>query len=420
MNRVCISFSTKDKVELSKRTVVLLLQPDKFDLQWVDGSDTLEGQERPEQYNHGMHVCSGVKGGADIMLAYSLTEMLKGDYDVVGLVESDVLLDADWFEPTMALFEKGREAGLDVGAVSPRSYVDRVLIQRHGWAVMLNQGAGAILMTRRAAELVLDNFRTGWWPHTRSTFMRLAGIDIGRFAAFRGNEQWTSTDWLWDALLASHGLASLALTPSKADMIGQSPPLAEQGLHLTGHAIDGRFDPRIFEPRFNDEAFATFAERTRWIRQGIVDFKCPVRDIAPYIDGNQMIFPQHAHKFGVTYFGNWRLQWEQGFGPFAYRAGEGGASLVAPCYGSISFLVSGGAKGARCKVHDAISDYTLERDLPGVNETGVVSIPIPGSVTYRDLHLELAEGGTFYGYASPEEQPHRPDFRFDYFQLPPV
>lgn len=412
MKSACISFSTKDKVELSSRTILPILQPDQFDLQWVDGSNTIEGQERPEQYNHNMNVCSGIKGGADLMLVYSLTKMLKGKYDFIGLVESDVLLDPDWFGATMDLFEKGRQAGLEVGAVSPRSYIDRILIQREGWAVMLNQGAGAVILTRKAAELILDNFRTGWWPHTRSLFARISGIDIGHFAAFRGNDQWTSSDWHWDALLASHGLASLALTPAKAEMIGQSPTLAEQGLELTTSDVPARRDPIAFE---------LFAERTRQIREGRLLLASQVQEISPRIGETRIVFAHQAQKFGAKLSGAWRSKWEQGFGGIAFRAGEGGASLTVPAYGTCSFLVSGGASGARCAVRDTVSGYSNARELPPAEHTqGFTNLVVPGAVTYRAIELELDEGGVFYGYSSNEDQPWRPDVKFDYETLPPV
>ena len=105
-------------------------------------------------------------------------------------------------------------------------------MQRDGYAVMHNIGAGVVIFTREAAEIVLRTFRTHWWPDNVKLFAQLSGIDLRTYAAFRGNEQWVTTDWGWEAQLARHGLASLALTPAKCSMIGQDPPLHEQGLEL--------------------------------------------------------------------------------------------------------------------------------------------------------------------------------------------
>jgi hypothetical protein len=50
MNKIAIAFLTKDRVDLSKRTIVPLLQPDKFDLFLIDGSDTPAGMRFAGDY----------------------------------------------------------------------------------------------------------------------------------------------------------------------------------------------------------------------------------------------------------------------------------------------------------------------------------------------------------------------------------
>src|ERR1700722_385526 len=122
MNRVAIGFLTKDRVELSKQSVVPLLQPDKFDLWIFDGSDTPEGRAFPVETSlsasthHNIRMHHDVRGGPDAAVAYALTHMFKGaDYTHVGIVENDVLLHPDWFAPTMALFDRGAADGLLVG-----------------------------------------------------------------------------------------------------------------------------------------------------------------------------------------------------------------------------------------------------------------------------------------------------------------
>lgn len=411
--RLAIAYSTKDRVELTRQTIEPLLQHDKFDLHWVDGSATEEARLLFKQYDQ---YCfwPEVYGGADAAIVFKLSMLLEheNNYTHIGLVENDVLLDAGWLEPTLQLFDRGNSEGLQVGAVSARSYVDRVLMQRDGYAVMHNLGAGMVIFTRQAAQLVLANFRTHWAPHVRNTWMRLSGIDIGRFWAFRGNEQWLSSDWGYDAILASAGLASLALTPAKCTMIGQDPPLAEQGLELT--------HPGWRQVWPVGDAFELFVARTRNIREGHLDCNTPVMDIDPCITGERVIFPHHVPSFGGSYFDSWRLKNSQGFGPFAYRAGEGGTSLVVPCYGSVSFLVSGGTNGATVAVSDSTSGYATTRDLPPEAQSGIIAMLVPGSVTYRSIRLELAEGAVFYGYSSSEEQPWNPQVKFNHATLPPV
>ena len=269
MNRVAIGFSTCDRVELSRQSIEPLLSAaGGFDLHWIDGSKTTEGKELPRQYDGQYHMLhTDVRGGSGPAIVYALTMMLAAKsfapspgtvgsqqshrewqrgYDHIGLVENDVVLPHDWFDKTMALFEQGRRDGLDVGAVSARCYEDRILIQRPGYAICHNLGAGMIVFTREAAELVLQHYRTQWTTENRHTFAMLTRTDIGKYWAFRGQEHFLVADWRWDALLASHGFASLALTPSPVTMIGQVPPLEQQGLTIATGPVAERVDDKLF------------------------------------------------------------------------------------------------------------------------------------------------------------------------------
>lgn len=404
MKKVAIAYSTKDRVELTQQTVPALLQPSKFDLWWVDGSSTLLGQEEPERYNHGMHVVSGIHGGADAAIVWSLTHMLEAGYEIVGLCENDVLLHDGWFEATISLFERGLADGLSVGAVSPRAYEDRILLQNDGYAVMHNLGAGIVLFTREAAQLILANYRTGWWPHNRAVFAQLSGIDIGRYACFRGNEQWTTADWHWDAFLAQHGLASLALTPALCSMIGQEPSLEEQGLTLACEPVEARRD---------DLAFEVFKHRTAAIRSGV----WKPNTITPIFahQGTETIF---AHQLGdAVRTGDWHLQWSQGFGGFAYRA-EADAKLTTQIIGPVTFLVSGGKHGAKVTITDSESGYEIKPEIPA-GEGQIAQIQVPGGMSYREVVLTCSAGAVFYGVQTSERQPIT-NQKFDYHSLPPV
>lgn len=404
--KVAISYLTKDRVELTQQTVPALLQPDKFDLWWIDGSSTLLGQEEPERYNHGMHVVGGVRGGADSAIVYALTEMLKCKYDVVGLCENDVLLHDFWFEATMALFEKGKADGLSVGAVSPRCYVDRVLLQRDGYAVCHNLGAGIVLFTREAAQLILKFYRTGWWHDNRAVFGQLSGLDIGRWGCFRGNEQCTTADWHFDAVLAQHGLASLALTPSPVDMIGQEPSLEEQGLVLAREPIEERRD---------DLAFATFQGRTAMIRSGAWK-PDTIKPIHQHM-GMQTHFAHQLTNLEFERGGDWRLQWSQGFGPFVYRANTE-SKMCLMLFGPVTFLVSGGKHGAKVTIRDTDSGYEISPELPA-GEQQIAQLQVPGGMAYRGIVMTCAPGAVFYGVQTSEPQPVTSS-RFDYHSLPPV
>ena len=428
--KLALALLTKDKPELTKRSIEPLLQPDKFKLWWVDGSREPECHALVTNYpNTNAMNCREIYGGPDAAIVYALTTMLAverdslhcddGYYTHIGIVEQDVLLHPDWFGPTMALFERGQADGLEVGAVSARAYEDRILVQRDGYALMHNTGAGMVIFTREAARLILDNYRTAWWPDNRLIFCQLSGIDIGAYAAFRGNEQWCTADWGFDAVLARHGLASLSLTPSGVTMLDQD--IAAQGLKMA----DGKFDLLR-----NEKAFAQFADSTQGIRKGT--WMPGIHGRLQCSQGTYTIFPHQIPGIGGTYGGDWHLKWAQGFGPFVWTAGatQGNAAdhgpqgfsvedappkLEVPVLGPCEFLVGG---QGRVKVTDTHSGYTCTPDVSSAGG-GILQVAVPSGVSYRTVRLEaLTPGVQFYGIRTREPQPWLTGYRFDHSQLP--
>ncbi len=438
MNRVAIAFSTKDRVELSRHSIEPLLQPNKFDLWWVDGSTTAEGESfaagKMDNSSWNNHFRANVRGGADPAIVCSLTEMLKHrepytdgvpegnfpgmrmpgslhDYSYVGLVENDVLLtDPKWFERTMDLFDFGGDDGLKVGAVSARCYEDRVLLQRPDYAVMHNIGAGMIILTREAAELILKYARTGWTNANRLLFSQLSGLDIGGWWAFRGSSHILCMDWGFDVVLAAHGLASLALTPSPVEMIGQTPSLAEQGLTIAGKSVTDRID---------DDAFQRYCDNTQAIREGT--FKPAWPGLFHTEPGTSVIFPHQVQYLGGDYTGDWILKWTMGFGPFAWKAGAGQPDLSVPILGSCDVLVSGGNAGGKVQVVDRSSGFKASPTLkPEGDEGQVLALNVPSGCGYREIELTcLTPGVVFYGIKCREPQPYNPTLSFDHSWLPP-
>lgn len=410
--KVAIGYLTKNRLELTKQTIAPL-RNGQHALFWFDGSTDADALEffKEERENVSTESRPNVKGGADAAIVFALTTMLKhpAEYDVIGLCESDVLLHKDWMAPTIQLFARGESEGLKVGAVSARAYEDRILLQRDGYAVMHNLGAGHICFTRKAAELVLGYYRSGWWTDNRAIFNHLTSLDIGRWGAFRGNTQWLSADWHWDAVLAQNGLASLAITPSPVEMIGQTPPLAEQGLTLATELVEDRRD---------DKAFEQFASRTRMIRNGkwAPDVIRPIHRSS--LTANQIYFA-HQMPYPTEFAGDWFLSWTQGFGPFGWRAGKD-AHMRASLFGPVAFLVSGGKTGAPCKITDTESGYEIAPTLSPLGEGGnIQQLAVPAGVSYRDITMDLGEGGIFYGIQMSEPQPTSSE-TFDFSKLPPV
>jgi hypothetical protein len=234
------------------------------------------------------------------------------------------------------------------------------------------------------------------------------------YAAFRGNEQWVTTDWGFDAQLARHGLASLALTPARCQMIGQAPPLEQQGLELVPWADACRNG--LLPNANNDPAFELYRANLADIRAKHSRLDAP--DIIVRQGGGMIFF---AHQLGYlaggpTWQGTSELLWSQGFGPFAYRAGPGGMSLAVRLSGSCSFLVAGGNTGGKVSVEDMRSAFRSAPELPA--ESPIIEVVVPGSPVPRELKVSFDEGTVFSGIQTVEPQMLDTTFRFDWHQLP--
>jgi|SRR3984893_10286397 len=402
--KLALAYSSKDKVEQTEKTLSVLRGTS---LLWCDGSTTEEGKQYWAKNSEWCTVApEHVRGGPDAAIAWKLTKLLAlpDEYTHLGVIENDVLLDPDWYEPTMALFEKGKQDGLEVGAVSPRSYIDRVLIQRDGYAVMHNVGAGCIIFTREAAECVLRTLRTHWWPDNRKLFGQISGIDLNTWIGFQ--EQLVTTDWGWEAQLARHGLATLALTPAKCLMPWEDTSISTM-LNLATVLVEARRDDRAFE---------TYRDNLQKIRSGI--YKIDEPGIIQRFGSGMLFYP---HQLGylagsMPWQGNLELQNSQAHGPFAYRAGPGGASLSVRISGSCSFLCGGGANGAKASIRDTRSGFNFDPVLPAMNS--YVELVVPGSPAPRTVTLDMSEGAVFFGVQTVDAQMLDTTFRFDWAQLP--
>lgn len=414
---LALALTTKDRPHLSERAITRLWHDD-IDLWVMDGSTTLIGLNWLDELaaaDVGVRVRSNVVGGADAAIVYALTTLLnETESPYVGICENDVLLHSDWFAPTLALFERGESEGLQVGAASARCYDDRILAQRDGYALMHNLGAGHLILTRRAARLLLDFYRSPWSVDNRRVFCQLGGTDIGKYWAFRGERQFLTVDWGFDVVLARHGLASLALCPSPCEMIGQDVPLDRQGLKLVTEPV---------EMLRNDKAFDRFADATARIRGSELCLNGSSK--IAFADDSWVIFAHQMSLLGGSYDDTWRFRWSQGFGPFAYEAAHAAGDIArsdlhVPVSGPCAFMVSGGKDGGKVEVTDTHSGYQVLPDLPPEGEAKrVMQLMVPAAVTYRTIRLRMLTPGTrFYGIRVQEPQPVDPLWTFDHSALP--
>ena len=414
--KLAICILTRDKIELVKQALPVLLDGAKaknFDLFIIDGSTSLDNEEIIANLGGTTaRTLVNIRGGADTAVIYALNFMLDhaNNYTHVGLVELDVVLRSDWFAATIALFDLARADGLTTGAVSARSYEDRVLFQRDGYAVMHNLGFGTQILTRVAAEIFVRNIRSWFTTENRRVFMQLAGLDIGRFWAFGTGEHWLVPDWGLDRLLAQHGLASVALTPARCNMVGQDPPLAAQGLRLVIKPVTERRWP---------DRFATFRDNLKRIRE--CELALSVPGTRYYQNGSYTIFTHHLFGLGAVFAGDWRLKWAAGFGPFAWQAAAKDAEAIVPCYGSVNFVV-GSATDSEIKVEieDLSSGYRVNPTVNPKSPQLVVQIMVPGNVASRKVRLRaMTPDVVFYAITTPEPQPIMPHIRFHHSMLPP-
>lgn len=428
--KTAISCLTYEKPELFSQSLPPLIEgaiANRYHLFVCDGSTTEASQKALFQIAYPTaNIRSNVRGGAGAAIVYALTMMLKHEenYDVVGLVESDVLLRDNWLD-CLDLFSRGEADGLSVGAVSARCFEDRVLFTRAGYAVCHNLGAGMVLFTRAAAQIILDNFRTMWTSDNRRIFAQLAGHDLATFWAFRAEEHFLTADWGWDAMLAAHGLASLALTPSPVEMIGQNPPLAEQSLTIVKEPV---------EKRRKDNAFDYYAGCLKSIREGCMSLGIDTRFHYDVPNATWTYFPHQMARLGGVYSGDWCFEECRGWGTFKWVAGaeeiiEGAEecedefdrpTLTVPVFGPCSILISGGAAGGKVEVVDEQSGFKADPVLPAEGpENQILQMMVPGGLTYRRIRVTmLSPGCTFYGIQTREKQPFLPGVGFDHSVLP--
>lgn len=412
MNRAIIALLTCDKIELTERSIKPLLAGQGYDLQIVDGSKTQAGRDAAVTLGYPQARPYGnVTGGAGAAIVFALTTMLglPEQYEWVGLCEQDVVLPDDWWQQCCVAVDRAAADGLDVGAVSARCYRDRMLFAREGYAAMHNLGAGHVMFTRWAAQIVLDNFRTAWTLDNRRIFAQLTGEDIGPYWAFRYGEHPLTADWHWEVSLAARGLAAIAVTPSHVEMIGQDPPLADQGLELVTEPVRSPLP---------DAAFDIY--KTRLLRIRTLQARLGVETTFWHDpSGVWTCFPHQINRLGGTYQGEWRSRENRGWGTWIWEAGAANDSLSVQLFGTVTLLVSGGENGGKVEVLDEGSGLRVQPELIAEGAgSSVLQISVPGAMSYRTIRLTaLVPGIRFYGIQTRDRQPENWLAKFDHSVL---
>jgi hypothetical protein len=316
--RLAVAYSTKDRTELTRRTVAPLLAAADIDLYWFDGSATEAGQRLPSALcADSPAICEvhyGVTGGPDFAILHALRLLRPLRYELVLLVENDVLLTAGWQAALHDCMSAAHAAGFQVGGASLRVVDQRVLSFNATYCLLLNAGAGCIALTPPALDIVVENYRTTDSDELIRQYRALTGIDVAETVQFPLG-QMCSADCLYDLLLYLHGFVVAAPPVSFAQNVNpEDGPLqrgaivvSDAGQHLAQlHGALTRPD----QLRLPVEPFCRF-QRSQFSGRLLV--ACHQLDLA--------VGPGEPPA-RVRLEGSWRPRWLQMLGPFSL-AGTG-------------------------------------------------------------------------------------------------
>lgn len=218
--RLAVAYSSKDRPELVRRTLPSLI--DEADLVlWFDGSVSQEGRATFAELAHHPKIDAypDIFGGPDHVIMTALHKLLNTcPHDLIGLLESDVLLERGWRSKLEGLF-----ADPQVGAAGARTLTERVLAPLGDRALVHNLGAGSIVMSREAAQVVLANYRNRLVREVRHHWASVMGLVPTGWGHPQEEEIWYTVDWTFEVSLHEAGWLTMAPLPSMATTLDGIP-----------------------------------------------------------------------------------------------------------------------------------------------------------------------------------------------------
>lgn len=245
--KTAIAFTTKDRIDFTEKTLPRILDDvdGKADVFWLDGSVTPEGKQFPANFafnwrrdHDGRYPVKefhkDVGGGAAAVIQTAWRYLLGKEYEYIGLIENDVLLEPGWFDKCMGLFDKPKYVRDDepasvqvgepwpVGAVSARCFTDRILERYDNEALMANVGAGMFITKKELIAPLLESWQTPMLWQMEAYFQHFTRRPYPIPPMIKKQDpelklNWLMThDWLWEAVLLHKGFITLACTPSMA------------------------------------------------------------------------------------------------------------------------------------------------------------------------------------------------------------
>jgi hypothetical protein len=261
-DRVGFALSSKHRVPFTRQTLEAMDADGGYDLVWNDGSEEPEARALPKNFHFRsarlVEVNYDVRGGPDRRICFGLERLLTLGYEYVGLIENDIVMQPGWFHRLMNLFELAAADGIVCGAATVRSYEGRVIEHRGGYSINWGTGAGMILFSRLAAQVILRQYANLRMSvrAMNAFYSKLFRIKLkmwcqdhaGRTAK---DDDWMTFDWGYTPMLYTHGFAS----------VGSIPSLARDLEFPLGHHLPGEY------------------VRPERINAGLVRQRCPVPQV---------------------------------------------------------------------------------------------------------------------------------------------
>lgn len=226
-DRVGFALSSKDRVSFTRQTLEAMDTDSGFDIIWNDGSEEAEARALPGSFHFRnarlVEVNYDVRGGPDRCICFGLERLLNLGYDYVGLMENDIVMQPGWLRRLLNLFELATAEGIVCGAATVRNFESRVIEHRSGYSINWGMGAGMILFSRPAAEVILHQYpKLKMSTNSMTSFYsRLFRIDLGLLARdgagrFVHEDALLTLDWGYTPMLYMHGYASVGSIPALA------------------------------------------------------------------------------------------------------------------------------------------------------------------------------------------------------------
>ena len=236
-NKVGFFVRTKDRVDISRQTLPQIFKQQGIDVLWVDDSDALDAKELFEKFKDLPGLCE-LHHGTDQGQFGSFTQGLKwlfnNNFDYIGFIDGDVLLQDGWFDAMLEAWKKAENDGLKVGAASARCIENRILLQRNNYAIMCDIGGGMAMYKKSAfLHVVFDSnnsittYKQFKAKEISKIFQDCVGMDYPMVkvlekmtedlpppAEGKSYEGFVGNDWLWTPIILQYGFASIAPTPS--------------------------------------------------------------------------------------------------------------------------------------------------------------------------------------------------------------